>query len=119
VSVPEELDSIAEGIRSVHPLDAFELRFPHDRVARTLETLREAFEVAHHESGMGLRRGSEIGIDPEMNDAPTAREPTSPSGLQSGRLGLLVHAQDGRIERTRVRLVAFRHGQLNVVEDHP
>jgi hypothetical protein len=118
VSFAKEFDAIAEGIRRVQTLDPLELVFPRDGVACALETLSETFEVAYQEGGMRLLGGSEIGIDPEVNDAPAAREPTPPSGSQGGRFRLFVHAQERRVERTRVRLVAFRHGQLYVVQDH-
>jgi hypothetical protein len=65
---------------------------------------------------MGFFRRTEIGFYPEVDLYISTGEPAAPAFRKYGRFGELGHAQHIAIEATRGRLLALRHGELDVIE---
>ena len=65
---------------------------------------------------MSFPRGTEVGIDPEMQLHTLNTEPHPAPTFQLGRLGNLDQAENTHVERAGRCLTARRHRELHVVE---
>lgn len=112
----QQLDSIAEGVEHVDPMESSE-RFVRDRrEPRRPATGGDLGQAAHEHSWVRLARRSKVRLYPEVKPQSAAAEPHAASHGQVWRLLLLDEPEYSGIERARHLLGADRHGDLHVVE---
>ena len=111
-----QLNSIAEGVFSVHPVIAFKRLIGNDSVAGGTETLHEVVKVIHDECRMCLSGGREIGLDAQVNLQIAMLEPATPPCCQVSRFYDFWNAEKLLIKCSRLFFAPSGHCKLNVIQ---
>jgi len=85
-------------------------------VAGGLEPGAEGAEAAHAEGGVRLARGTEAGLDAEVERDALRAEPDAAAGGEACGLRGLGEAEEVAVEGARRRLAAGGHRELDVVD---
>src|SRR5690606_15045646 len=80
------------------------------------ERVRQRCEAIDDQRRMRLRRGTEVGFDPEMDLQVLRLEPTPAPFGEVRRLRHLRHPEDPFVEVHRLRLSSWRHCELDVIQ---
>ena len=99
--LPEEFESISEGVGGIKPLEAGEWLVIDNLYSTVDEPTTEILQILDVERGMGFARRSEILIDSEMNSNQIGLEPAPATGFQMTGLFNLGDSQHSLIKGDR------------------
>jgi hypothetical protein len=100
----------------MYPLSARQGGSGQSWVTRSFATGDQGRKPCYPQPRVSFPRGTEVGIDPEMQLHTLNTEPHAASTFQLGRLGNLDQAENTHVERAGRCLTARRHSELHVVE---
>jgi hypothetical protein len=112
----QQLDSIAEGIEDVHPIESREWFVRNRRKPGVPAPRCEFGEAAHEDCRVRFASGVEVAVDAEMQAKVPAAKPYAAAWRQIRRFRLLNQPENAGIEGSRGGFLSRRHRKLNVIE---
>lgn len=112
----EQLQTIAERVVRVEPVESRERLIVNDHNARSLQPATKRLQVGHKKRRVSLSRGREIILNSEVNSRRIGFEPTPTAPFE---IRWLVHPRESEkalVESHSIFLATGRHRQLNMVQ---
>ena len=111
-----EFDAVTERIGHIDAVEPVEWLVVVHREARGDDSSYQAAYVVDDEGGVGLCRGSEVGINTEVDLQVAVFELAATPSREMIRLRDLINAEHSFIESDRLGLEPGRHRQLHMIE---